>query len=218
MKRVLDGATLLLALVAVVISVPVLKDRVTEFLGDRDRKVADWERLAEEGHRIGPEDPVVTIVEWGDYQCPACRSLHPRIERVLARFPESVALVYRHWPLSYHEHAYVGAVAAACAAEQDHFGPMHRAMLEDDAWTVDPPASIIAVAESVSVPDLPAFEDCVISEKVEDVVKRDIAAVEALGGSGTPTVVINGVLLGSVPDSAALNGRVESILEEAGSR
>lgn len=107
-------------------------DRVTNRVGGpivpEDRAIDGWERLAADGHRIGPWEAAVTILEWGDYECPFCRRLDPGIRAVLREHPRSVALVYRHFPMSYHEHAYRAARLAECAAALGRFAEAHEAL------------------------------------------------------------------------------------------
>ena len=77
-------------------------------------------------HVIGPEHAPVTVVEYGDFQCPTCKQAAPAVKLLLERFPERVRFVYRHYPLeSLHPNARRAAEAAECAGEQGRFWPMH---------------------------------------------------------------------------------------------
>jgi protein-disulfide isomerase len=89
--------------------------------------VDDWGPLVAAGHRIGPSNAVVTILEFGDFECPVCGSYQ---QTTLAPFllenATTAALVYRHWPLSYHRFAMPAARASECAARQGAFPAYHH--------------------------------------------------------------------------------------------
>lgn len=77
-------------------------------------------------HTLGPEHAPVTIVEYGDFECPNCKQAAPAVRLLMQRFPEKLRFVYRHFPLEgLHPHALHAAEAAECAGEQGQFWPMH---------------------------------------------------------------------------------------------
>ncbi|MFG0252726.1 MAG: DsbA family protein, partial [Phycisphaerales bacterium JB038] len=76
------------------------------------KPVEDWSEMAGTGQRFGPREAVLTIVEFGDYECAACRRFHSVLKEFLGSYPDDVALVYRHWPLQQHLYAYDAAQAA----------------------------------------------------------------------------------------------------------
>jgi len=77
-------------------------------------------------HVIGPDHAPVTVVEYGDFECPNCKQAAPAVKLLLERFCEEVRFVYRHFPQeTLHPHALHAAEAAECAAGQDRFWPMH---------------------------------------------------------------------------------------------
>ncbi len=80
----------------------------------------------EHDHSIGPETAPVTVVKYGDYECPDCQKMHRAIEKMTRELLKSVRLVYRHFPLvSIHPHALRAAEAAEAAAAQGKFWEMH---------------------------------------------------------------------------------------------
>jgi protein-disulfide isomerase len=90
-------------------------------------------------HIIGPEHAPVTVVEYGDFECPNCKQAAPAILLLLERFPELVRFVYRHFPLeSLHPHALRAAQAAECAGEQGKFWPMHAMLFEHQQYLQGP--------------------------------------------------------------------------------
>jgi len=76
----------------------------------------------------------VTIVEYGDFECPICRAAEPAVQMVLQRFPRTVRLVYRHFPIeAVHPHALMAAEASEAAAAQSRFWEMHDRLLQEAA-------------------------------------------------------------------------------------
>ena len=78
------------------------------------------------GRPEGPEDATVTIVEFSDFQCPFCGKAEGTVDEVMKQYAGKVRLVFRHFPLSFHEHAPKAAEAAACAEDQGKFWEMHE--------------------------------------------------------------------------------------------
>ena len=166
--------------------------------------VANWPTVASEGHRIGPESALVTLVEFADFQCPVCGTFaRGALRGARARYGDSLAVVLRHWPLPYHPLAYPAARAAECAGAQGRYTEYSDALFaHQDSLGVK---SFAAFAADAGVPDLKRFTACgSLSNKIAD-VERDTKAALALKGRGTPTVIINGEMLTGVPDSTQLD-------------
>ena len=215
-EKVLDLLTVVMAISAIAIAVTTMRDRASAAPDpNQSRVIDDWEELADVGRRIGPADAAVVITEWGDYECPVCRFVEPRIETLLDTYPDDVALVYRHWPLSQHRNAYSSSRAAECAADQDAFESMHRALYADDAWSqaVDVREEYMRLAEENGVSDLDRFRTCISDETPHDRIEADMAAVRSIGGRGTPTLLVNDTYIGG---HSVLESMVEDALREAG--
>jgi len=85
-------------------------------------------------HVLGAHDAAVTVVEYGDFECPSCRQAAPLLKHLLERFAGKLRLVYRHFPLEeVHPHALGAAEAAECAAGQGRFWAMHDLLFENQA-------------------------------------------------------------------------------------
>jgi protein-disulfide isomerase len=85
-------------------------------------------------HMLGPQGAPVTLVEYGDFECPNCKQAAPTVQLLLERFEEQVRFVFRHFPLEeVHPHALAAAEAAEAAAGQGQFWPMHRMLFENQA-------------------------------------------------------------------------------------
>ncbi|HYL79806.1 MAG TPA: thioredoxin domain-containing protein [Candidatus Acidoferrum sp.] len=134
----------------------------------------------------------VTIVEFQDFHCPFCQRVQPTLNELLTRYPGKLKLVYRDFPIdSLHPGARKAHEAARCANDQGKFWAYH------DRVFANPPNSspeqLKGYAEAVGL-DLPAFEECLRSEKYRAAVQQDEEAGIHLGVNSTPTFFINGRL------------------------
>lgn len=217
-NRVVDIATVAAGLCAVILTgafvVRMLSGNVPPVLTRPHTQVDAWKTYIDEGHWMGSADAPVVILEFGDYECPACRGIQGQIEAIRAAYGAKVAFVYRHWPLSYHALAYPAARAAECAGEQGHFEEFHNWLYTDSEWMANPYGRFIAFAERIQMADIDSFETCLDSLDPVDSIERDIAAAERLEASGTPTVLVNDLMLGTAADSATLARMIDDILEE----
>src|SRR5215510_15861738 len=81
--------------------------------------------IKEGGHFRGPENATVTLVEFGDYQCPSCGAYHPFVKEILNRYPQQVRLEFHHFPLiSIHPNSMAASKAVEAAGEQGHYWEM----------------------------------------------------------------------------------------------
>ncbi len=169
---------------------------------------ADWEQVRAGTLRIGPANATVEIVEFADFECPACRSFQFRALGPIQRaYPEDVAVVFRHWPLAYHRFALPSARAAECAAAQGQFEAMHSLLyLKQDSLGMK---SYPEFATESGVRDLTAFGNCLADPAHAPRFEADTKLAIGVGGTGTPTIIVNGLRLGGIPDSARLDQFVQ---------
>lgn len=167
------------------------------------REVADWTGYGAVGHRIGSPQALVTIVEFADFECPVCRVFtNGALKAARAEFGDTVAVVFRHMPLSNHKLAYPTARAAECASSEGRFEAFHDAVYShQDSLGILP---ISEFARRAGVRDMRKFELCNGSSERVPAIDVDVAAAKALGASGTPTLLINSVLVPGAPDSSRL--------------
>ncbi len=142
-------------------------------------------------HIIGSWDSPVTLVEYGDYQCPFCAKAHPILKRVLARMEGGVRFVFRNFPLTQaHPLAKVAARAAEAAALQGKFWPMHDTIYENQPTLSED--KIRVLAQDLGL-DMERFEaDWMERESVEQRVQKDFMSGVRSGMNGTPGFYING--------------------------
>lgn len=202
-------------LCAVVVTVATVRREFFPASGNRTEEpkpvpVANWKEFAV-GHRFGPADAPVTIIEFADFECPVCRTftLGP-LQAIRNKYPTQVAVVFRHWPLTYHRFAYASARAAECAGLQGKFEQFHDiAYLKQDSIGLKP---FVDYARDIGVPDLPAFNRCNTAASPLPIIEADKVAATNAGGRGTPTIIINGLRLPGAPDSARLGQFVRAAL------
>lgn len=140
----------------------------------------------------------VTIIEYSDFQCPACRAYHPMVKELLAANPE-VKFIYRHFPLGQHFNAKKAAIAAEAAGLQGKFWEMHDILFEEqDDWApmVNPNRKFIGYAESLGL-DAAKFEQDLSSGDLRLKVDQDMASGHPNGVNSTPTFFVNGVKVAS---------------------
>lgn len=178
----------------------------------RDQTVRGWEVYGDGGSRIGPAGAAVVVVEFGDYECPFCKRFDEVVHKLLRAYPQDVAFVYRHYPLTYHAHAYQAARWAECAREQGRFEDAHRLLFSiDDLGTVSAPS----LATQLAVPDSASFERCATNTDPVARIEADRRAGERLGVRATPTVLVNDLRLAGTPDSARLFNAVRDALQRS---
>jgi thiol-disulfide isomerase/thioredoxin len=164
------------------------------FGADQIKEIA----LEDSPSKGNPAAPVV-MVEFADFQCPACRAAKPLLEEVLKKHDGQTRLVFKHFPLSMHQHAEKAARAARAAQQQGKFWEMYG-VLFDNQDRLSPPV-IDELAKGLGL-DMAKFQKDIESEAAADAVARDRKQGERLDLQSTPTLFINGRLFPSSPDFA----------------
>lgn len=143
----------------------------------------------------GGVDAPVTMIEYSDFQCPACRTYYPILERLQSEFGESMQFVYRHYPLrQIHPNAAAAAAAAEAAGRQGKFWEMHNMLFERQAsWSdLSQPNNVFAEYADELGLDVEQFRTDSVSDEVQDRVRRDEASGTRAGVPGTPSLFLNG--------------------------
>ena len=158
-------------------------------------------------HIRGPADALVTLVEYGDYECPFCRRAAPAVNELLARSEGTVRFVMRHLPLTdVHPNAALAAEAAEAAGAQGKFWEMHDRLL--DPRSPLQAADLVEHADAIGL-DTDAFERDLRRGRFGARVARDVASAEAAGVAGTPTFFINERRYRGAYDLASLEAAVD---------
>lgn len=168
-------------------------------------------------HRKGAENPTVTIVEFSDLQCPACRAAQPLVEQVLAEHGEQVQVIYRHFPLiTIHRYAQVAAEASEVAAEAGKFWEFHDLLFANQTeWSeLGSEEEVIArfgeYFDQLEI-DKTDLAQRIESSDIEQRVNQDSALARNLGVNATPTFYVNG----RQTAAPQLTTTVESLLNAA---
>ena len=174
---------------------------------------ADWKSLSGEGTRFGPADAKVTVVVFSDFQCPWCgRFARDVVMPFRKKYPQDVAFVYRHLPLTQiHRMAYPSARAAECAGAQGKFEPFHDALFT--AVDTLNAGLLLKLAEKIGVPDQKGFSLCATDTLPVPSIERDVRIAKAIGARGTPTVIVNGWRLAMNVDAARMDSIVTATRE-----
>ena len=154
--------------------------------------------VADEGYpSIGPDDAVVTVVEFSDFECPYCKRVLPALEQVKNNFRDEVRLVFRQYPLGMHANAAKAAEASLCARDQGKFWEMHDLLFEEQGKLKV--ADLKDKAGRLGL-DEDAFAECLDSSQYAEDVSKDITEGSRAGVSGTPAMFVNGRFVsGAVP-------------------
>ncbi len=166
-------------------------------------------------HIQGPADAAVTLVQYGDYECPYCGAAYPIIKEVQARMGERLRFVFRNFPISTsHPHAERAAEAAEAAAAQGRFWQMHDLLYENQRRLRD--EDLRAYAEQLGL-DVDLFDKELAEHVHAERVHEDFMSGVRSGVNGTPTFYINGarhddsyemeVLLSALDRAAASEGK-----------
>jgi Na+/H+ antiporter NhaA len=143
----------------------------------------------ERDHIRGPRDAAVTVVEYGDFQCPYCGQAEPVMRELLGDFTD-ISYVWRHLPLTdVHRHAQLAAEAAEAAAAQGAFWEMHDLLLEHQDALED--ADLIGYAAELGL-DVDRFAEFLSERRGANRIADDVDGADMSGVTGTPTFFING--------------------------
>lgn len=161
-------------------------------------------------HVQGVEGARVTLVEYGDYQCPHCRQVHPIVRDLQSRFKDRLRYVFRHFPITtVHSEAQRAAEAAEAAAAQGKFWEMHSYLFEHQEALDDD--HLVQYAAELGL-DTERFERELREEVYADRVREDFVSGVRSGVNGTPTFFINGVRYDGPWDLESLIAEIEKPL------
>ena len=160
----------------------------------------------------GPPDAPITVVVFGDFECPFCVRGHETVRALRQRYGEELRLVYKHFPLPGHAGAIPAARASMAAHEQGAFWPFHDALYARGARFR--PEELREIAEELGL-DMPRFDASLSRRSFDAQIKRDIDLGMRLGVSGTPTAFINGRPLEGAQPELSFRAIIAEELEAA---
>ncbi len=179
-----------------------------QFGASADKPIA--EIAGKKAHVLG--SGTVSVVEFSDFQCPACLSVQEPLKQILKKYEGKVEFVYRHFPLtSIHKNAQLAAQVAEAAGLQGKFFEMHDILFaKQTEWEKlsDPMEAFTAYAMLLQL-EMPKFESDVASQAVKDLVNADALDATRYRLSGTPTFFVNGVKT----EFAQIEGKIGDLIK-----
>lgn len=151
--------------------------------------------ITSDDHLLGNEDAKVTLIEYGDYQCPACGAYHPIVSRVIENFGDKITFAYRHFPLGQiHQNAELAARAAEAAGEQGEYWGMHDLLLENQSqWSQSNDAAGIFTEYAFSLSlGVEKFQKDINSDIIKERVENDFQGGLEASVNATPTFFLDG--------------------------
>lgn len=164
-------------------------------------------------YKKGNESAGVKIVEYADFQCPACAAMHPLVSDLFAKYPNDIEITFKHFPLSQiHPNALIAAKAAEAAGKQGKFFEMHDQLFEKQSeWSRNSKAEEIFVgyAQTLGL-NVEQFKLDIKDKNIAAKIKSDYAEGVKNQVQGTPTFFVNGIKL---DNNGALISKVEELLK-----
>ncbi len=168
---------------------------------------------------LGGEDAVVSLIEYSDFQCPACRSYHPVVKEVLEAYGDNISFTYRHYPLrQIHEHAQLAGQATEAAGMQGKFWEMHDILFErQQAWSngTGQKRQFSDYAEELEL-DVDKFEDDLNSSEAKQKVNAGYNSGIRAGVSSTPSFFLNGSQIQPGGTPGSFNQLIDAEFERLG--
>ena len=162
-------------------------------------------------HHLGAAHAPVTVVEYGDFECPNCKQAAPALKLLLQRYAGRVRLVWRQFPLEeVHPHALHAALASEAAGAQGKFWPMHDLLFDQQQHLKLP--QLRRYAERLEL-DIARYDADMADTVYLQRVREDVDGATRSGVRGTPTVFLNGVIQDVSGGMQALFDRVEAQLK-----
>jgi protein-disulfide isomerase len=166
--------------------------------------------VSEHDHIRGPATALVTLLEYGDYECPYCGTAYPVVEELRKSLGDRMRFVFRHFPLSQiHENAMSAAESAEAAGAHGKFWEMHD-ILYTNQQSLDP-ESLVQYGSWIGL-DPKAIAEALSTHQFEDRVRADFLTGIRSGVNGTPTFFIEGNRYDGTPDFDSMLAAIESAM------
>jgi protein-disulfide isomerase len=151
-------------------------------------RIARWNLLGNGTNIIGDSNAPITILEFADFQCPACAEVQPRLARILKKYEGKVRIVFRHMPLRPESGPI--AVAAQCAGEQRQFASMQSLLFRENKLVET--AQWETLASRARVADMARFKSCLKNKETQRTILKDRQYAGELGVPATPSYIVDG--------------------------
>lgn len=203
-------AVVVVALVGLFIATKPKSSGNASFTGDASQVQSD-------DHTEGNKNAKVTLIEYGDFQCPACGAVFPIMKDLKQKYSKDVLFVFRNFPLiSIHANAFAAARAAEAANLQGKYWEMHNQLYETQSvWgqlSSNQQATFEGYAKDLGL-DVNKFKTDYESETVADRINRDISSASQFSVQGTPTFVLNGKKVDNPSDAAGYENLIKDAIK-----
>ena len=142
----------------------------------------------------GEKEAAATLIEYSDFQCPACGSYYPIVKKVTEDLSAKVRFAYRHFPLPQHKNAKLAATVAEAAGRQGKFWEMHDLIFQNQSdWSEDKNAAVLFAkyAQDIGL-DLARFQTDIASDDIKAKIENDYKSGVKAGVNSTPSFFLNG--------------------------
>jgi protein-disulfide isomerase len=167
---------------------------------------------ANDAPSFGPADAKVTIVEYSDFECPYCSMAAQTTTKIKEKYGDRVRIVFRQFPLGFHQNALPAAEASLAANAQGKFWQMHDIMFENQK-ALDR-ASLETYAQQIGL-DVDAFKAALDNKTFEAQAKADMKLGEEVGVNGTPTLFVGAERVQNPGDFDAISKQIDAALAKA---
>lgn len=180
-------------------------------------KNADGSPVQPTNHVRGDNTKGVTLVEYGDFQCPACGGYYPIVEQVFEKYKNDISFQFVNFPIAtIHPNAVLAHRSAEAAGNQGKFWEMYNLLYQNQqSWTnlsaAQAGTSFRSYAESLKL-DMNKFDTDQKSQATNSIINADVSKGKAAGVSGTPTFFINGKKIENPSDLEAFNKLIEEAI------
>jgi len=151
------------------------------------------------------EQATITITEYSDYQCPACGYYHPIVKKLKEKYGDQINMNYKFYPLNSHRYAALAARAAQAAKNQGKFLEMHNMLFQNQKqWSqsTNPGPTFVNYARELNL-DIEQFRNELNSRETQEAVMKEKQEGRRAGVRATPTFIIEGEQVSSLPKSFA---------------
>lgn len=183
--------------------------------------VSEALEITDADHTKGIENASVQLVEYSDFQCPACGALFPIVDQVVKDYEDQIIYAFRHFPIvSIHPNAMAAARAAESAGYQDMFWEMHDTLfIRQNEWSPSSNATTIfeGYASELGL-DIDEFQEGVTSEEASKTINSSLSVATGIGVNATPTYFINGEQIPTPQSVEEFSATIQAALDAANSQ
>ena len=161
---------------------------------------------------LGPSEAPVTVVEFSDYECPACRSTHDIVKQVRAAYGDRVQWIYKEYPLRRHKDAFKAAEASHCAEDQGKFWEYQEKLFTAPDLSPD---NLVTLAGQLGMSQ-EKFSQCLQDSRHKPLVEKNVRDAVQAGLDRTPSFMINGIVFAGAPSLDNFRSMIDEELKKAG--